>query len=233
MLPVIDLKGGLVVHARAGHRSHYRPVISTWSQEAHDPFKLMSALRQQLGMNEYYLADLDALEGRTPQVNLITCLMNSGYQIWLDAAIHSSDVAAKWLTQGVYRLIIAGESLPSIPHLQQLHESITSDRLVYSLDLLQGKLRTMPGVFHDEEPLAVIDQVAALGCRQFIVLDASAVGVSQGTTTLAICTQIRKKHPDCTLISGGGIRNRKDIHEAEQAGVDRVLVSTWLHQGCP
>ncbi|HQR06890.1 MAG TPA: HisA/HisF-related TIM barrel protein [Gemmatales bacterium] len=233
VLPVIDLMGGQVVHARAGLRSQYQPLISTWCQEAHDPFRLMDVLHQQLGLSEYYLADLDALEGRDPQQDLIANLIELGYQLWMDAAIQSTSEAGYWLTQGVDRVIVAGESLSSFSCLQRMFDGNLQDRVVFSLDLMEGRLRSRLGVFPDMEPLTVVGKVAELGCRHFIVLDAAAVGVSHGPSTLSLCTQIRERYPCCTLISGGGVRNKVDITVMEEAGVDRVLVSTWLHQGCP
>jgi len=233
VLPVMDLMSGKVVHARAGLRSQYQPLISTWCQKAHDPFVLMNAGRQQFGLNEYYLADLDALEGCDPQQDIIARLIQNGYQLWLDAAMQSTREVEYWLAQGVGRIIIASESVSSFSDLQQVFHDNHTDRLVFSLDLVNGKLRSRQGVFPSVEPLAVVDQVAALGCHQFIVLDTAAVGVSLGPMTLPLCRQIREHYPRCTLISGGGVRNKLDIIEMEQAGVDRVLVSTWLHQGCP
>lgn len=233
VLPVIDLMRGQVVHARAGLRALYQPLVSPWCEQAHDPFRLIDALRRQFGLNEYYVADLDALEERGPQWDLIAHLIQKGCRLWLDAGIQSKGEAERWLAQGVERVIVAGESLPSFSHLQQMFNENYNDRLVYSLDLTKGKMRLRPGVFPGMEPLAVVNQVTALGCVSLIVLDTATVGVSNGPATLPLCRQIREQYPNCTLISGGGVRSKDDITEMEQFGVDRVLVSTWLHQGCP
>lgn len=233
MLPVIDVMKGQVVHARGGVRSQYQPLKSQWCQNAHDPFKLMDAIHQQFGLKEYYLADLDALEGRNPQQDLITRAIQNGYHLWLDAAIQSTSEVKQSLSVGVERVIVASESMLSFSHLESICHGNHRDRLVFSLDLIEGKLRSKPGVFPGMEPLAVVDKVAAVGCLHFIVLDTTAVGVSKGPTTLPLCRLIRERYPHCTLISGGGVRNKKDITEMVQAGADRVLVSTWLHQGCP
>ena len=233
VLPVIDLMGGQVVHARAGRRSEYRPLVSQWCKQAHDPLILIAALRQQFGISEYYLADLDALEGRSPQSGMITQLIQAGIHLWLDAGISSVSKAQEWLSMGVDRVIIASESLPSLSTLHELFHSQYADRLIFSLDLVAGRLRSRPDVFPDEEPLAVVGEIIRAGCRQLIILDTAVVGTSHGPTTVSLCREILARHPHCKIISGGGVRNRIDITQLEEAGVERVLVSTWLHQGCP
>jgi phosphoribosylformimino-5-aminoimidazole carboxamide ribotide isomerase len=233
VLPVIDLMNGQVVHARAGQRSLYRPLISQWCNQSHDPIILTNVLRQHFGISEYYLADLDALEGRTPQQGIIARLLETGVQLWLDAGIKSASKAEYWLSMGVDHVIIASETLTSLSLAHELFHSEFSSRLIFSLDLVAGRLRSPSEVFPSEEPLAVVEEIAGAGCRQFIILDTAAVGTSEGPTTLNLCRQVHERHPHCTIISGGGVRNRMDITQWKEAGVERVLVSTWLHQGCP
>ncbi|MFT3879307.1 MAG: HisA/HisF-related TIM barrel protein [Gemmatales bacterium] len=233
VLPVLDLMQGQVVHAVAGRRSQYQPLTSKWCEHAHDPLKLTRALHQRFGFIDYYLADLDALEGKESQQLSMARLVEQGCQLWLDAGFQSVKTAQNYLAHGLKRLIVAGETLSSVSMLRQMTETIFADQLVFSLDLSRGKLRSSPGVFPSDEPLEVVDCVIETGFRQFIVLDTADVGVSQGPSTVALCRQIQQRHPGCTIISGGGVRNRADIQTLENAGVERVLVSTWLHQGCP
>ena len=65
VIPVIDLKGGMAVHAVGGRRDQYRPLRSVWQASA-SPIALAAALRDDLGIDRLYLADLDAIEGRPP-----------------------------------------------------------------------------------------------------------------------------------------------------------------------
>lgn len=232
LLPVIDLMGGQVVHARAGKRSGYHPLVSKWCEQAYDPLMLTTTLRHQFEISEYYLADLDALEGGAPQQGMITQLIEAGIHLWLDAGISSISVAQDWLSMGVDRVIIASESLSSISSLHELFHSQFADRLIFSLDLVAGRLRSRSDVFPNEEPMTVVDEIIRADCRQFIILDTADVGTSHGPTTVNFCREIHARHPRCSIISGGGVRNRMDITQLVEAGVERVLVSTWLHQGC-
>src|SRR5438445_9777678 len=57
VIPVIDLKGGMAVHAVGGRRDQYRPLRSVW-QGSPSPIELAAALRSGLGIDCIYLADL-------------------------------------------------------------------------------------------------------------------------------------------------------------------------------
>ena len=67
LIPVIDLLDGQAVHAVIGKREHYRPVKSVLC-DTPDPFEVATAFRDRLGLNEIYIADLDAIQGAR-QVN--------------------------------------------------------------------------------------------------------------------------------------------------------------------
>src|SRR3954451_10657844 len=47
-LPVIDVRGGIVVRALAGRRSEYRPLVSTLTESA-DPVTVATAIRDRYG----------------------------------------------------------------------------------------------------------------------------------------------------------------------------------------
>ena len=75
VVPVIDLKDGTAVHAVRGERERYRPVRSALAREDGDPLALARAFRSTLGLDELYVADLDAIAGeseRGPQAAVTT-----------------------------------------------------------------------------------------------------------------------------------------------------------------
>ncbi len=73
VIGVVDLRGGQAVHAIAGDRERYVPVRSIAGRaiEAGDPLTLSRAYHESLGINELYVADLDALAGRASQDDVI------------------------------------------------------------------------------------------------------------------------------------------------------------------
>ena len=60
---VIDLKDGTAVHAVRGERERYRPVSSVIAGDDGDPLALARAFRSELGLDDLYVADLDAIGG--------------------------------------------------------------------------------------------------------------------------------------------------------------------------
>jgi hypothetical protein len=62
IIPVIDLKGGLVVRARMGQRDQYRPIETPLSPTSH-PADVVQGLMSVFPFRTLYVADLDAIEG--------------------------------------------------------------------------------------------------------------------------------------------------------------------------
>ena len=62
---VIDLKDGTAVHAVRGERERYRPVSSAIGGDDGDALALARGFREALGIEEVYVADLDAIVGRS------------------------------------------------------------------------------------------------------------------------------------------------------------------------
>ena len=69
VIPVIDLLNGRAVHAVGGRRAHYQPIQSILHASS-DPIPLARALRDSLGLQTLYLADLDAIGGCPPRVDV-------------------------------------------------------------------------------------------------------------------------------------------------------------------
>ena len=61
IIPVIDLKGGLVVRARMGQRDQYRPIETPLSPTSH-PADVVQGLMSVFPFRTLYVADLDAIE---------------------------------------------------------------------------------------------------------------------------------------------------------------------------
>src|SRR5919201_2605160 len=61
VIPVIDLKGGVVVHARMGRRDEYRPMATPLSPTS-DPLDVVRGLLSVHPFATIYVADLDAIE---------------------------------------------------------------------------------------------------------------------------------------------------------------------------
>src|SRR5258708_18276342 len=62
IIPVLDVRGGIVVRARMGQRDQYRPLESPLSPTS-DPIDVMRGLYSVYPFRTFYIADLDAIMG--------------------------------------------------------------------------------------------------------------------------------------------------------------------------
>ena len=62
VIPVLDLKGGIVVHARMGMRSAYAPIETPLSPTS-EPASVARGLLSVFPFKAFYVADLNAIEG--------------------------------------------------------------------------------------------------------------------------------------------------------------------------
>ena len=99
VIGVVDLRGGLAVHARGGVRGQYAPVdmIAGSRIDRGDPLALARAYIVRFGLKELYIADLDAILTRPPQDTVIAALAALGTPLWVDAGVYSVDRARRLL----------------------------------------------------------------------------------------------------------------------------------------
>src|SRR5687768_13058331 len=89
IVPVIDLKRGLVVRGIGGRRDEYRPVVSSLVGSP-EPGGVAQALVSQFAPNEIYVADLDAIETGEPDIAAWRAISGEGPRLWIDAGVSSS-----------------------------------------------------------------------------------------------------------------------------------------------
>ena len=133
VIPVLDLKGGVAVHAVAGRRADYAPITSPFGQ-ADDPASIARGMLAVTGSPALYVADLDAIAGIGNHFELVRGLSYAlpGTTLWVDAGF--SDVAdcAFWLPLGA-TLVIGSESLVGVDDWQDIHSAF-GESVVLSLD---------------------------------------------------------------------------------------------------
>ncbi len=227
ILPVLDLKGGQVVRGVGGRREDYQPIVSRWAS-ASAPLTVARGLRRRFGFTQFYVADLGAICDHAPHTAEIDELLKDQFRIDLDCGLRTADDFPSIATTNC-RVIAGLETLESPAELAPLVNHAGSGNVVFSLDLMQG--RPLGNRHWPVSVAQIIDSVVASGVTTLIVLDLAAVGTGGGCPTLRLCREIRASYPDLGLITGGGVRSMRDVAEAVEAGVDRVLVASALHDG--
>lgn len=228
LIGVIDLLHGRAVHAVAGRRDRYQPVISC----AGNPLTLRDDY-SRLGVSQLYIADLDAIAGGPPQFDLIDqlCGASAAAETLIDIG-WTGDRSLPW-RDDLKRLavehphslwIAATESASSGEAIDEFAALVGPQRTLLGLDYRRGELIANEG---DESNW--IDRAMRLGLGGAVVLDLSSVGTSRGPATIEICGRIRGRQPGLPIFSGGGIRSAGDVRMLIEAGCDRCLVATALH----
>ena len=230
IIPVLDIKNGIAVHAQGGNRDHYAPLRSIL-HEGHDPVELAQAFCEQLGLETLYLADLDAIAGGPPNVELYSRISQIPMTLWVDAGIREVQDAEAVTRCGAS--VIAGlETLRGPDVLEGLIRLHGSNRVLFSLDLRAGiPLISTKKAWGSEDPRKLAEMAVNCGVKRLIVLDLARVGTNAGVGTLPLIAALHQDHPTIEIIAGGGISATNDLNALEQAGASAALVGSALHDG--
>jgi phosphoribosylformimino-5-aminoimidazole carboxamide ribotide isomerase len=229
IIPVLDLKAGQVVHAIAGRRHEYRPVVSQLTASSR-PGQVARAFQEQLGLTECYLADLDAIAGSAPNLPAYAVVQGQGLRLWVDAGIQRPEQAAVLVDAGVEGIVVGLETVAGPQELAEICRQLGPDRLLFSLDLKEGRPLAATGTWGDE-PWSIASQAVETGVRRLIVLDLARVGGGGGTGTEALCRRLVTTYPELEICAGGGVGSRNDLLRLRDAGVHAALVASALHDG--
>jgi phosphoribosylformimino-5-aminoimidazole carboxamide ribotide isomerase len=228
IIPVVDVLGGIAVHAVRGRREEYRPLKSVLCAST-DPVDVAAALKT-LGFSELYVADLDAITGGQPNFSLFKKIADkTGLELMVDAGVTSLEKAEKVLRSHVSKVIIGTETLPSTSFVAEAVESFGSEKIIVSLDLMGKRIISGFELGRLAEPIAFLRELEALGVCQIIVLDLARVGSGEGINMSFL--QEVQGNIKAKVFVGGGVRDVKDLLELKGLGVFGVLVATALHLG--
>ncbi|AUB85497.1 HisA/HisF-related TIM barrel protein [Candidatus Thiodictyon syntrophicum] len=214
LIPVIDLKGGLVVAARLGDRRRYAPITSPLCPTA-APAAVAAAL---LGLHPFavlYLADLDAIGGAAGHLEVVERLhrQHPGVSLWVDRGL--TDLAR---LAHVARPVIGSESIADLDQWADLKARL--DDPVLSLDYRADQFLGPAG----------LDRRPELWPMDLILMTLARVGSGQGPD-LDRLGALRQLAPGHRVYAAGGVRDGADLRRLRALGVAGALVSTALHQG--
>jgi phosphoribosylformimino-5-aminoimidazole carboxamide ribotide isomerase len=228
ILPVLDLLNGVVVRGVGGRRDKYRPVVSRLV-DTPDVHSVACAFRDHLGLTRLYVADLDAIVHQRPNRDTCRRLTREGFELLIDAGSRTVEMAQDVVAAGAARVIAGLETWPGPEELAQLCRAVGGERVLFSLDLLQGRPLGDCGPWGTSDPLEIGTLAAKAGVHGIIVLDLAQVGSRAGVTTLTLCRQLRKPFPKLHLVTGGGVHNVSDLQNLAAEGIDAALVASALH----
>jgi phosphoribosylformimino-5-aminoimidazole carboxamide ribotide isomerase len=220
IVPVLDLKAGQVVHARAGERDRYLPIRSMLAAGS-EPQAILDGLLAVAPFRCVYIADLDAIEGRGDHRGLIADLVTRYRSIdfWVDAGFVDADAAAETADLGATP-VLGSESWRDRDRLAAAIARLGGQRCVLSLDYRGEGFVGPPGF--DVQPSPWPDRV--------IVMTLGRVGTGTGPdlTRLDAVSRVAQTR---RVFAAGGVRGYQDIRALAERRLAGVLVATALHDG--
>jgi len=222
IIPVIDIKDGIAVHAVQGLRDSYRPLVTRYTDST-DPEMLVSALYTALPIASVYIADLDGIMHTRPHTTLITRIAatHPGLRVLVDAGFSAAHSPAACAAQDNVDIVLGSEALSSLDELETLLAALPAGRTLLSLDR------------NGEKPLGcaeIFDTPSAWPAR-LIHMNLSRVG-SDGGPDFAGLAELRTcAGPERLVYAAGGVRDADDLARLAADGVAGVLIGSALHDG--
>jgi len=228
IIPVIDVLNGIAVHGIRGERRHYQPLKSLLCKSA-DPLEIAAAF-ESLGFSSLYLADLDAILGKSANFCVYGKIMTTScLDLMVDAGISDITKAKNVFKTNVSKIVIGSETLKSLDFVSQAVSTFGEDRVVVSIDQKAGKVLSASEAIALMDAVSVAQKLASLSVRQLILLDLDRVGTEHGINRTVLRNILETTGVE--VLVGGGIRSLQELEELRTLGISGALVATVLHNG--
>jgi len=228
IIPVLDILGGIAVHAVRGRRKEYQPLKSVLCAST-DPADVAVALKA-LDFRELYVADLDSITGAQPHFSLFKRIADkTGLELMVDAGVKNLTKIEEVLDSDVSKVIIGTETLPSLSFVTKAVESFGSDKIMVSLDLMGNRIISGFELGKLARPMTFLRELETQGVSQLIVLDLTKVGSGEGVNIAFLQEVLR--NVKAKVFAGGGVRDITDLVKLKGLGIFGVLLATALHSG--
>lgn len=220
VIPVLDIKAGVVVHAVGGHRDRYRPIETPLSPTA-DPADVARGLLSLFPFPVLYIADLDGIAGRGRNHDTICALRAElpRIELWVDDGSASAAAVAALARMSGVRPVVGSETLANLDDLAAIGALGGVDPIL-SLD------------FKGDDyigPESLLREPARWPAT-VIAMTLAAVGAAAGPD-LARVRRLKAAKPPAEIVAAGGVRDVADVARLSEAGAAAVLVATALHTG--
>lgn len=218
IIPVLDLKDGVVVHARMGQRDQYRPIETPLASSSR-PADVAHGLLSIHPFRTLYIADLDAIEGKATNDGVLAQLKNEfpSLTFWVDNGIADFGHAQQWLGRGLGHLVLGSETQTDGRLVRRCRDD---DQVILSLDY-RGDAFVGP---------ADLANAVEAWPKKIIVMTLARVGSAVGPD-LQRLAEVKSKIPERQVYAAGGLRDAADLAALVEAGIAGALVATSLHNG--
>lgn len=218
IIPVIDVLGGKVVHARGGVRSQY-PILQSVLTSHSDPLRVIIDVLAWQPFSTIYIADLDAILQQQANTALYKLLVEQFPDVtfFLDAGIHSKVSWEYFLDYPNIKPVIGSETLEDI---RWLSDSGIQQKSILSLDFQHGQFLGDQSLL--EQPVVWAENIIAMNIDH--------IGAHSGPD-FELLSSLQRKVINSHIIAAGGVRSEQDLIDLELQGIQSVLIASALHDG--
>jgi phosphoribosylformimino-5-aminoimidazole carboxamide ribotide isomerase len=218
LIPVLDLRGGIVVRARHGRREDYRPITTPLAPTS-DPVAVLRGLLTIHAFTAVYVADLDAIERRGDQHGALFGLQAAyAGSLWVDQGIADGAAAHRFLEAGPGRLVLGSETQRD---LALAREFAADARVLLSLDFRGETFLGPPALLTRPD----------LWPQEVIVMSLTRIGGALGPDIDRLEGIMNVAGKGRRIYAAGGVRDAGDLAALAQAGVAGALIASCLHDG--
>jgi len=218
IIPVIDIRRGIVVHAKGGNRDAYPPLKSVLTGST-DVSQVIEDILSWHPFGQLYIADLDAIETAKHRPEFYADLVNrfAMTEIWLDAGITNQADFTRYPHMQNLKLVVGSETLQSISLVE---DKALRQSMILSLDRRGQKVLGNHDLWTQTE----------LWTDKTIVIDLDVVGANQGPS-LDWLKALSGQRPDIEWYAAGGVRNQVDLKQLQEIKAAGALIASALHTG--
>lgn len=236
VIAVMDLRGGRCVAAVGGDRDQYRPVARFDRHTIDgDPIALAKCFAAR-GLSRVYVADLDAIQsGQLQRATLMRLASlwsttTTLSELWLDIGNPAAFAGVETIFDGLsVRWIHATETLQTV---DTFRDSIAQVRGRWPRDSNAVSMDYRGSRFLGSDEPSWWDEIG-VSRWPTIVLDLAKVGSDTGVDPQSVAKRERVLGTDVTMVTGGGVRDSRDVAALIDAGWHAVLVGTALQRLVP
>ncbi len=229
VIPVLDLLNSIIVHAKKGERSKYRP-LKSYLFTSNDVVEIINSLKDKFGFNMFYIADLDSITKLKPNFEIFKDIYQiQNVDFLIDPGIRNFDDLKLFKNFGLKKIIIGIETIERYEDILNGINEFGVRNIFLSIDLYQGLTISRDPALKNKNLLDLLSILEKVKVENIILLDLHRVGQKVGgipPTYLKFRSEFKG-----TLFVGGGIKNMEDILLYKSKNFDGVLIGTSLYDG--
>ncbi|MDB5408528.1 MAG: nickel transporter [Rhodospirillales bacterium] len=220
IIPVLDLKHGHVVRARAGDRANYFPIVTPLAAGSL-PHEVLAGLLSVAPFRSLYIADLDAITGEGDHRAALGLLAREAPQleIWVDGGYATTEAPGHMGLRGIVP-VFGSETLRDADQLLAAGATFGETGFVLSLDYRGGRFMGP----------AEVEQSVELWPNRVILMTLDRVGADLGPDIDALVA-LKRRAGSRAIFAAGGVRGEDDLAALVANGISGALVATALHDG--